>query len=311
MSISGFLRFMGADIMGDVGADSAAKGARNLFDDALKASSLTDAQQTTARNAFESSMNEGQMLSAGGIDAMLRNVEAGVAPRTGLSAQTTTGTGATNFLGGQSGGILGAMGAGAMLGMGGAAISGSDKTEGAMYGAMAGLTVGGAARGIMQNIGDIEKGFMKDLLGDSYTKLDKNIDIPRFSPLNTLPKNTEFGNKTIGELTGNPLGKNSSVKLNSATPDQLSGEVYMGATTSTTAYARSENLNALRSMDASDLGTIDSYKRDLLLGTKKLNVGQMGRMATGAGAFLGGMAFASSNRKDYRRGFNKGRGNRI
>ena len=304
MSLSGFLTRMGAGIMGDVGADSAALGTRKLFNNALDASSLSNAQQTTARNAFESSMNEGQMLSAGGIDAMLRNVEAGEKAGAGLAAQTTTGTGATNFLGGQSGGIFGAMGAGAILGMGGAAISGSDKTEGAMYGAMAGLTVGGAARGIMQNIGDIEKGFMKDLLGNSYTKLDKNIDIPRFSPLNTLPKNTEFGNKTIGELTGNSLGKFSNVKLNSATSDQLSGQIYMGRATTSTTYARSENLNALRSMNTDGLGTIDSYKRDLLLGTKKLNVGQMGRMATGAGAFLGGMSFSSSNRKDYRRGFN-------
>lgn len=303
MSISGFLRFMGADIMGDVGADSAAKGARNLFDDALKASSLSDAQQTTARNAFESSMNEGQMLSAGGIDAMLRNVEAGVAPRTGLSAQTTTGTGATNFLGGQSGGILGAMGAGAMLGVGGAAISGSDKTEGAMYGAMAGLTIGGAARGIMQNIGDIEKSFMKDLLGDSYAAVDAKLakgtlfkDLDPNLKLSELGDTTS-GGKTVGEFLNDLETGGVGVK------PKLREDV--------TAYARSKNLNALKSMDTSDLGTIDSYKRDLLLGTKKLNVGQMGRIATGAGAFLGGMAFASSNRKDYRRGFNKGRGNRI
>jgi hypothetical protein len=306
MSISGFLKFMGADIMGDVGADSAAMGARKLFTDKLAGSSLTDAQQTTARNAFESSMNEGQMLSAGGIDAMLRNVEAGVAPRTGLSAQTTTGTGATNFLGGQSGGILGAMGAGAMLGVGGATISGSDKTEGAMYGAMAGLTVGGAARGIMQNIGDIEKGFMKDLLGSKYTasnvdktfntgSLVKDLD-PSFK-LSDLGINSKK-HSTVGEYLG-------SLKA----PQKSKMKTKKDFTA--TIYARSENLNTLTNMDTSGLGTIDSYKRDLLLGTKKLNVGQMGRMATGAGAFLGGMAFASSNRKDYRRGFNKGRGNRI
>ena len=80
--------------------------------------------------------------------------------------------------------------------------------------------------------------------------------------------------------------------------------------TSTT-YARSENLNALNTMKTDDLGMIDSYKRDLLLGKKKLNVGKAGRVATGAGAFLGGMAISSSDKRDYRRGFNKGRGNRI
>lgn len=306
MSLSGFLTRMGANIMGDVGADSAALGARRLFDDALKASSLTDAQKTITRNAFESSMNEGQMLSAGGIDAMLRNVEAGEAPRTGLAAQITTGTGATNFFGGQSGGIFGAMGAGAILGMGGAAISGSDKTEGAMYGAMAGLTIGGAARGIMQNIGDIEKGFMKDLLGDSYTasnvdktfntgSLIKDLD-PSFK-LSDLGINSKK-HSTVGEYLGS---------LKAPQKSKMKTKKDFASTT----YARSENLNALRSMDTDSLGTIDSYKRDLLLGNKKLNVGQMGRMATGAGAFLGGMAFASSNRKDYRRGFNKSRGNRI
>jgi len=304
MSLSGFLTRMGANIMGDVGADGAALGTRRLFTDALNGSSLSNAQQTTARDAFESSMNEGQMLSAGGISAMLKNVEAGVKPRTGLAAQTTTGTGASNFLGGQSGGILGAMGAGAMLGMGGAAISGSDKTEGAMYGAMAGLTVGGAARGIMQNIGDIEKGFMKDLLGNSYTAAD-NIKFTKGTLFEDLdPKlklsklgNTKSGGKTVGDV------------LNDLKAGGSDGMPRINKNIDT--YGRSENLNALKNMDTDNLGTIDSYKRDLLLGNKKLNVGQMGRMATGAGAFLGGMAFASSNRRDHRRGFNKGRGNRI
>jgi hypothetical protein len=305
MSLSGFLTRMGANIMGDVGADGAALGTRRLFTNALDGSSLSNAQQTTARDAFESSMNEGQMLSAGGISAMLKNVEAGVKPRTGLAAQTTTGTGASNFLGGQSGGILGAMGAGAMLGMGGAAISGSDKTEGAMYGAMAGLTVGGAARGIMQNIGDIEKGFMKDLLGSSYTASNVTKTFNKGTPIRDLDpklKMEDLGfsssKGTVGDYLNSLPGKKISVRKT---------KKDFTATT----YARSENLNALKNMDTDNLGTIDSYKRDLLLGNKKLNVGQMGRMATGAGAFLGGMAFASSNRRDHRRGFNKGRGNRI
>lgn len=269
-------------------------------------SSLTDAQKDLARKFNQESMDEGNVLTREAMEGVLGNIEAGQKAGMGLAANTTTGTSVSNFFGGNIG-IGSSAVAGGGLGLLGAAVAGGDKTEGAAYGAIAGMSIGGASRALTKNILDVEKSFMKDLLGKNYTAnnittthaagtlikdMDPNI---KLSDLGLNAKNFN----TVGEYLGS-LGPRASKSRRKSKIDYTS-----------TTYARSENLNALNTMKTDDLGMIDSYKRDLLLGKKKLNVGKTGRVATGAGAFLGGMAISSSDKRDYRRGFNKGRGNRI
>lgn len=75
---------------------------------------------------------------------------------------------------------------------------------------------------------------------------------------------------------------------------------------------RSKNIETFRGLDLKDTG-ITEAQRKMMLQTdpsKKTNVAMQNRLMTLGGGLLSGVAF-TSNKRDYRRGFNKRRGNRI
>lgn len=79
--------------------------------------------------------------------------------------------------------------------------------------------------------------------------------------------------------------------------------------------ARKANLQTFRNLNEDQLqrANLTVAQRDAMLETdpsKKTNVAMRNRMLTVGGGMLSGVAF-TSNKRDYRRGFNKSRGNRI
>jgi hypothetical protein len=252
----------------------------------------------------EDQIEEGNILTDSAIGAVKENMEAGLGGGMGLAAQVSKGSTATEFFGGAS--VTGAVVGGGLLGIGGAAITDSNKTEGAFYGALAGASLGGLARHAAKNIGSYEEGFMKSLLGKNYK--DASMNIKKGDSVFSLDDNISlkdigYDQKFLERHKINTVGDFKS-KFNPI----LSGGRYKAKQDFNA--SRSQNIKALENMDTSGMGTVDKYKRDLLLGKSNLNVGRVGRMSTMGGAALAGMAFSSSQR-DHRRGFNKRRGNRV
>lgn len=257
-------------------------------------------QKKVVTKHVEDQIEEGNILTDSAVKAVKKNVQSGLNPSMGLAAQVSKGSTATEFFGGGS--MVGAVIGGGLLGIGGAAITDSNKTEGAFYGALAGASLGGLARHAAKNIGTYEESFMKSLLGKKYitgknlkTKGQKIVDLDDNLSLEDLglsPKQRK-GATTVGEY---------KTKLKRPKASKITAKKDLDK--------RKTNIKALEAMDTSGMGTIDKYKRDLLLGKSNLNVGRIGRMSTMGGAALAGMAFSSSQR-DHRRGFNKRRGNRV
>lgn len=275
---------------------------RRSLDDTLGGSSLDDAGKKKVTDFFQGRYdNDAIVMSDDAIGAAIRNVEAGQEAGIGLAAQSGRGTGLTNAFGG-GGNILQAAAGGALLGTVGAGIAGGDKAEGAMYGALAGLSIGGASKVLAKNMVSMEENFMKGILKSNYT--EKNIEkISMGQPLSKL--GSEFDETPISKFTG---GLDNTLLKDYKSSNRKDSFVLKN--TREGVSARSENLNKLQSMDTANMGTVDKYKRDLLLGKSTLNVGRVGRVSTMAGSALMGMGLSSSNR-DHRRGFNKNRGNRV
>lgn len=281
---------------------------RRSLDDILKDSSLDDAGKKKVTDFFQGRYDDDSVvMSDEAIGAAVRNVEAGQEAGIGLAAQSGRGTGLTEAFGG-GGGILQVAAGGGLLGIAGAGLAGGDKAEGAMYGALAGMSIGGAGKVLAKNMVNMEENFMKNILKSDYTEKA------------TVKAGTKLKDIENQNLTLKDLGMGTEEKpLKDILEDNINGgpikyknlktreDVEVNLTAS---EMRSANLNKLQSMDTANMGTVDKYKRDLLLGKSTLNVGRVGRVSTMAGSALMGMGLSSSNR-DHRRGFNKNRGNRV
>ena len=280
---------------------------RRSLDNTLSGSSLDDAGKTKVRSFFQGRFdNDSVVMSDDAIEAAVRNVEAGQEAGIGLAAQSGRGTGLTEAFGG-GGGILQVAAGGGLLGIAGAGLAGGDKAEGAMYGALAGISIGGAGRVLAKNMVNMEENFMKGILKNDYA--EKGI----------IEAGTELKNIKNQNLTMKELGLSNEEKpLKDIINERVFKNIKRGDTKTssdieinlTSSEMRSQNLNKLQNMDTANMGTVDKYKRDLLLGKSTLNVGRVGRVSTMAGSALMGMGLSSSNR-DHRRGFNRNRGNRV
>ena len=285
---------------------------KDVFEESVSATKASATKAAKGMNAtqagkltkhVEDQIEEGNILTDSAIGAVKENIQAGLSGGMGLAAQVSKGSTVTEFFGGGSvmGGVIG----GGLLGVGGAAITDSNKTEGALYGALAGASVGGLARHAAKNIGSYEEGFMKSLLGKNYKDASMNIkkgDSVFSLDDNILLKDIGYDQKFLERHRVNTV-KDFKGNFNPITGGNYKAKQDFNA-------SRSQNIKALENMDTSGMGTVDKYKRDLLLGKSNLNVGRVGRMSTMGGAALAGMAFSSSQR-DHRRGFNKRRGNRV
>jgi len=78
----------------------------------------------------------------------------------------------------------------------------------------------------------------------------------------------------------------------------------------TSRSGRLEEVAKLTGQQVKEAGFGGEFKRDVLAGTKDLNVAQYTRMTGAIGSALTGMGF-SAKRRDHRRGFNSKRGNRV
>lgn len=274
---------------------------RRSLDDALKDSSLDDAGKKKVTDFFQGRYDDDSVvMSDEAIGAAVRNVEAGQEAGIGLAAQSGRGTGLTEAFGG-GGGILQVAAGGGLLGIAGAGLAGGDKAEGAMYGALAGMSIGGASKVLAKNMVSMEENFMKSILKSDYT--EKSIEkISMGQPLSKI--GSEYDELPISHFTG---GLDNTLLKDYKLANRTDSFVLKNKESIS---ARSQNLNKLESMDTANMGTVDKYKRDLLLGKSTLNVGRVGRVSTMAGSALMGMGLSSSNR-DHRRGFNKNRGNRV
>jgi hypothetical protein len=280
---------------------------RRSLDGTLSGSSLDDAGKKKVTDFFQGRFdNDSVVMSDDAIGAAVRNVEAGQEAGIGLAAQSGRGTGLTNAFGGGGNILQTAAGAG-LLGVMGAGIAGGDKAEGAMYGALAGLSIGGASKVLAKNMVNMEETFMKGILKSDYA--EKGI----------IEAGTELKNIKNQNLTMKELGLSNEEKpLKDIINERVFKNIKRGDTKTssdieinlTSSEMRSQNLNKLQNMDTANMGTVDKYKRDLLLGKSTLNVGRVGRVSTMAGSALMGMGLSSSNR-DHRRGFNRNRGNRV
>ena len=128
---------------------------------------------------------------------------------------------------------------------------------------------------------------------------------------------SELQEKTLGQLTGNPLMSDANVKLLNANDSQKQGLFYMGQEFNEVASrsARSQNLDAIGQMELKDapntMNFLDKQVMKQMQDDKSASMGVQSRFATISGAALAGMAFTSSAGSDKRRGFNRNRGNRI
>lgn len=275
---------------------------RRSLDEVLGNSSLDDAGKKKVTDFFQGRYdNDSVVMSDDAIEAAVRNVEAGQEAGIGLAAQSGRGTGLTEAFGG-GGGIFQVAAGGGLLGIAGAGLAGGDKAEGAMYGALAGMSIGGAGKVLAKNMVSMEENFMKGILKSDYAE---NITVKAGTKLKDI-KNQNLTMKDLGL-------SNEEKPLKDIVNERLFRNTKRGDINTTSDIEinmRSQNLNKLESMDTANMGTVDKYKRDLLLGKSTLNVGRVGRVSTMAGSALMGMGLSSSNR-DHRRGFNKNRGNRV
>ena len=265
---------------------------------------------------------EGGQLSEEGMQSMLKNQGEignmyGGFSRAGATASPNA---LLRGMAGEGTGMESVMGIAAVAGLAGGAnvAMGGDFTEGAAVGGIGALSVRGIAKGVAGSMGDIEQSMMKSILGDDMaTKtVAAKPAVMQGEALSRIPA-SRLQDDTLGELTGNPLIPNAKVKLSDATPDQKSGLAYMGQELEREAAinARRQNLTAIQKMGDDDerlQGFGKKKMRDMLNPNKEKNVAMNNRALVLGGGMLSGVAFTgNADRRDYRRGFNAHRGNRI
>ena len=233
---------------------------------------------------------------------------------------------------------------GAGLGGLGAAATGGDAREGAVFGGIAGFGAAAAGRAIMKNVGSIEENFMNSLLKnktisrggveigpESIEEVAKRMDVSVDELTAKHLQDAGYGNVTHKQLFGKDF---EDVVDMDAAVKQGYGDTRIGnkivenfqfpgmktpgtETPAMQALAtRSERINyisneqLLTNQDIKKAGFGAGFKKDVLTGTKDLNVAQYTRMTGAVGSALVGMGF-SAKRRDHRRGFNSKRGNRV
>lgn len=281
--------------------------------------------------------DEGGQLSEEGMQAMLRNqgelgnmyggfsrASASASPNTILRGLGGEGTGGEAF--------LGIMGAAALAG-GANTMMGGDFFEGAAVGGGAAFGMRALAKGVAGSMGDIEQSMMKSILGDDMITAGTR-DVTKDVTSTIAPKGTritdlsaeQMGGLKLSDVTNykkTTLGETSVedyVRDNPSTRIKLMDDVTRTTQETVTegvtgAQARRQNLEAIQSMAADDerlKGFGKKRMQKLLDPTKSKNTAVNNRALVLGGSMLSGVAFTgSADKRDYRRGFNAHRGNRI
>ena len=278
--------------------------------------------------------DEGGNLSSEGMQAMLKNQAEVGNMYAGFSraGATASPNALLRGMAGEGTGMESIMGIAAVAGLAGGAnvMMGGEFTEGAAVGGIGALSVRGIAKGVAGSMGDIENAMMKSILGDDMVTAgtkESSEKIMSGTALGDIPTAYQSTSK-VGDFipgldqmaTTKPLHDMSIsdyLKTNSnAAKVTATQDVTVSATEKVTGgQARRQNLQAIQELgdDAEQLQGFGKKKmRDLLNPNKERNVAMNNRALVLGGGMLSGIAFTgNADRRDYRRGFNAHRGNRI
>tara|TARA_B100001059_G_scaffold51643_2_gene45289 strand:- start:2533 stop:3660 length:1128 start_codon:yes stop_codon:yes gene_type:complete len=285
---------------------------------------------------------EGGQLSEEGMQSMLKNQAEldnmyGGFSRAGATASPNA---ILRGLGGEGTGGEALLGIAAVGGLAGAAnvAMGGDFVEGAAVGggvAFAGRTL---AKGVAGSMGDIEQSMIKSILGDEKPmqktmQQDGALSLPTGTKLSDI--SAEFDNRLLSDVFERSqliskgldkdatvgaakkdatfhLGKGQMTKTKMGIDEPIMKEVEQELTGGA---ARKHQLQTIKDMKDDDerlKGFGKKKMRELLDPGKKKNVAMNNRALVLGGGMLSGVAFTgTADRRDYRRGFNAHRGNRI
>lgn len=273
------------------------------------------------RNEVRRVADEGGNLSSEGMQAMLRN-QAEVGNMYGgfsRAGATASPNALLRGMAGEGTGMESIMGIAAVAGLAGGAnvMMGGEFTEGAAVGGIGALSVRGIAKGVAGSMGDIENAMMKSILGDDMVNAGSSKTvIKRGTVLEDIVEDH-------GNLKMSDLGLRQGAKKEMTLEDYYTGSGRVDLTTTkdyastpiTGSQARRQNLAAVQALgdDAEQLqGFGKKQMRKLLNPNKEKNVAMNNRALVLGGGMLSGVAFTgTADRRDYRRGFNAHRGNRI
>lgn len=279
---------------------------------------------------------DGGNLTAEGMQSMLKN-EADLGNMYGgfsRAGATASSNSLLRMIGGESGSGFGnAMGIAAVAGLAGGAnvMMGGDFVEGAAVGGGAAFGTRAIAKGIAGSMGSIEQSMMKSILGDDMVTAHTRVEAKAGTKLGDMSRK-QMENITMGEISPAFTNNKNQNVLDYLTDPKMPSEQVWGKNTArdarqgvelhsditrtvTGAQARRQNLEAIQGLadDSEQLKGFGKKKmRDMLSSEKKKNVAMNNRMLTLGGGMLAGVAFTGqSDKRNYRRGFNAHRGNRI
>lgn len=270
-------------------------------------------QQMGALGMVRTQMQEGaaggEFYSRSAIGDMYNNAQDTGSVFGGLSGagRTESTNSLFSMVGGgsmSSAGDLGGILVSAGLGAGAANLVGGDKAEGAMYGMSAAMIGKAAARTFRDALPDIEKSVMKRALGNNLATEDLMMQEGKtggrhsfFRIGNEVEVNYPSGkrNFTVNSVEGQKLYKQKGKKI----------------TNETVQSPRSQNLEALKKADTTDMNVMDRFLVNRMNDPAKASIGGQSRSMIASGALLGGAVFSSSRTKNKSRGFNQNRGSRF
>ena len=314
------------DIMGEkLGMSSEDIGRTNFEDMLTKASN--NANVSAFGKEVQRVSSEGGTLSKEGMEGMMRNqMEVGnMYAGFSRAGATASPSGLLRGIGGEGNRMENIGGIAAMAAMAGGAnvMMGGDFSTGSAVGLAGGLGVRGVAKSFASSMGEIEGIAMKRMLGDDMVGAGTKVKAKAGTKLGDL-NDSQMSNVTMGEVSPLFNNKNQSVLDYLTDPNMPAGagntrqglELSSDITYEVTAgQARKQNLQAVQDLTDDELKAIGpgaKRMQSMMDPNKSKNTALNNRALTLGGAMLSGVAFTGqSDKRNYRRGFNAHRGNRI
>lgn len=267
-------------------------------------------QQMGALGMVRTQMQEGaaggEFYSRSAIGDMYNNAQDTGSVFGGLSGagRTESTNSLFSMVGGgpmSSAGDLGGILVSAGLGAGAANLVGGDRAEGAMYGMSAAMIGKAATRTFRDALPGIEESVMRRALGSKFAEESTSGYV-------STAKGTKFYNSGIIEDASGKI-VNTKRGLTDEGVSHFQREALSRGGKRVT--ARSQNLEALKNVDTTDMNVMDRFLVNRMKDPAKASIGGQSRSMIASGALLGGAAFSSSRTKNKSRGFNQNRGSRF
>lgn len=277
---------------------------------------LNNAGMAAMRKEVLKGIESETLYTQRGMEGMLENFEATGNLYSGFNkAGETQGSPLVNLLSGttdnaakNAAGLLGTVG----LAGGVNTMMGGDFGEGAMVGGLAAFSARGISQAYMKNMGGMEQSFMKSMLGDAYTTAG-TTEIKQGTRLMDL-SDAAKRNLTMEDVGYTKGKKGRSIQ------DFLS--THSGKGPAERAKTRADVKKTVSPEEARRMNLQEIATNPKVADTKEAKafierkgpsrVMEHNRSMTIGGGMLAGVAFTGrSDKRDYRRGFNSHRGNRI